>query len=261
MAIHWTEAWTEISTRCIAPPRLLVACDFDGTLAPLVSEPTAARLPPETLAVLRQLQVVPGVNLAFISGRALDDLIQRVPLPEAIFAGNHGLEIRGHGLDGERTQAVKLKPQLAKLTARLKEITYRGNSLHVENKGLTISVHLRNIPAADRAAVSHAVALAGQLDTSFRLQRGHLVMEYLPDIPWDKGAVVKQIAARLGLPNCAIFYAGDDTTDESVFHALPTGLTVHVGTRETTAARWSARDPTDVLHLLEKITSTRRGPA
>lgn len=200
-----------------------------------------------------------GVSLAIISGRALADLMSRVPLPEVIFAGNHGLEIRGLGLDGERSQATMLKPRLAALTARIQELAAGVPGLHIENKGLSLTVHLRNVPAAFHPAVSSAVQQAGESDAAFKLQHGNMVQEFLPDIGWDKGAALKQIAARLGLPGCAAFYAGDDTTDESVFTALPTGLTVRVGGDAPTAARWTARDPADVLRLLDGIARSRRG--
>lgn len=261
MATPWTEAWPEIATRAAAPPRLLVACDFDGTLAPLAADPAAVALPVETLEVLRRLQAAPGVSLAFISGRALADLRARVPLPDAIFAGNHGLEIRGLGLDGERSQAAMLKPRLAVLAERIRTVAVGFTGLCIENKGLTLSVHLRHVSVEQRAAATRAVVQAGSEDAAFRLQRGHLVLEFLPDIGWDKGAAMKQIAARLGLPRSAAFYAGDDTTDESVFQALPTAMTVHVGNDAATAARWTARDPAEVLELLDGIARTRRGGA
>ena len=260
MAIPWTDAWQDIAARCSAPPRLLLACDFDGTIAPLVDEPGHAAILPEALAALRQLEKAPGVHLAFVSGRSLVDLTSRVPLPGAIMAGNHGLEIRGLGLDGERSRAATLKPRLAALADAIRTATADTGGLRIENKGLTLSVHLRRVPPAGHAAVIQAVEHAAAQDDAFRLQRGHLVLEILPDIGWDKGTAIWQIAARLGLPGCAVFFAGDDTTDESVFDALPTGLTVHVGSSRTTAARWSARDPLEVARLLAAIARCRHAP-
>lgn len=256
---HWTEAWPEIAERCAAPPRLLVACDFDGTLAPVVSDPDKVELPAAVLDVLRRLQTAPGVSLAIVSGRALADLVPRVPLPEVIFAGNHGLEIRGLGLDGGRSQAAALKPRLRHLTNRLDEAVGGVPGVRVENKGLSASVHLRNVPAAHRDMVIREVREVSTLDTAFKIQQGHQVLELIPDIGWDKGSALRQITARLGLPRCAAFYAGDDTTDESGFAALPGGITVRVGRARATAARWTASDPDDVRHLLECLALARRG--
>ncbi len=259
MATPWTEAWPEIAERCAAPPRLLVACDFDGTLTPLVSHPDKAELPGAVLDVLRRLHAAPGVSLAVVSGRSLEDLTRRVPLPDLIFAGNHGLEIRGLGLDGERSQAAALKPRLRTLAARLDEAVGGVPGVLLENKGLTLTVHLRNVIPSHRDMVAREVRVIGAHDTAFKLQEGHMVLEFLPDIGWDKGAALRQITARLGLPRCAAFYAGDDTTDESAFAALPTGITVRVGQPRDTAARWTANDPEDVRQLLECLAQARCG--
>ncbi|MBP7949657.1 MAG: trehalose-phosphatase [Verrucomicrobiales bacterium] len=257
MAIPWTEAWAEIAARCAAPPRLLLAFDFDGTLAPLVSTPAAAQLPAQTLGALRTLQAVPGICLAIISGRSLPDLISRVPLPDAIFAGNHGLEIRGLGLDGERIQAAALKPRLRILTGKIQQSTAGISGLFIENKGLSLTVHLRNVLAGQRDTATRIVEQTGKGDPAFRLQHGNLVLEYIPDIGWDKGSALKQITARLGIPRCATVYAGDDTTDETVFTAMPTAVTIRVGEAGPTAARWTARDPADVLRILNGIARCR----
>ena len=260
MATLWTDAWQDIAARCSAPPRLLVACDFDGTIAPLVDDPGNAALLPEALASLRQLKLAHGVHLAFVSGRSLVDLAARVPLPGAIFAGNHGLEIRGLGLDGERRDAAVLKPRLAALARIIRDATADTDGVLVEDKGLTLSVHLRHVHPDGHGAVIDAVEHASAQDDAFRLQRGHLVLEILPDVAWDKGAAIRQIAARLGLPGGAVFFAGDDTTDEYAFRALPTGLTVHVGGSRATAARWRARDPHDMARLLADIARSRHAP-
>ncbi len=257
MATHWTNAWPEIAERLSAPPRLVVACDFDGTLAPLVTDPDKVQLPSAALEVLRRLQSVPGVSIAVISGRSLADIVGRIPLPNVIFAGNHGLEIRGLGLDGERSQASALKPRLHAMAQQLESTLGRVPGIRIENKGLSASVHLRNVSEASREQVLREIRRIGATDGAFRLQHGHLVAELIPDIGWSKGAALKQIIGRMGLPGSATFYAGDDTTDESVFLALPTAVTVSVGPDWISAARWMARDPSDVCALLERLVAIR----
>ena len=55
-------------------PRLLVASDYDGTLAPIVSDPEQARPLPESVNALRSLASLHETTSAVISGRALRDL-------------------------------------------------------------------------------------------------------------------------------------------------------------------------------------------
>lgn len=48
---------------------------------------------PETQDVLKKLSQNEKIFMAIISGRAVDDVRQRVGINEIIYAGNHGLEI------------------------------------------------------------------------------------------------------------------------------------------------------------------------
>ena len=59
-------------------PVLLVASDFDGTLAPIVSEPSRAEANRESLVALRALAEMPQTHVAIISGRALP-ILRRKP--------------------------------------------------------------------------------------------------------------------------------------------------------------------------------------
>ena len=74
-------------------PVLLVACDYDGTLAPIIDNPDEARPLRESVAALRQLAAMPDTHVAVISGRALRDLAALSRLPEEIhLVGSHGTE-------------------------------------------------------------------------------------------------------------------------------------------------------------------------
>src|SRR3954469_23726837 len=77
--------------------RILVACDFDGTLCSIASDPSRVHVSPAMLQVLRAIEASDRLDLAVISGRALDDVSAQLPM-NIVFAGNHGLEIRGKSL-------------------------------------------------------------------------------------------------------------------------------------------------------------------
>src|SRR5205823_2443405 len=72
-------------------PRLLVACDYDGTLAPIVADPGDAVPQPESISALCALAGLHETTTAVISGRALRDLtaLARLP-PEVYLIGSHG---------------------------------------------------------------------------------------------------------------------------------------------------------------------------
>ncbi|HEX8346908.1 MAG TPA: trehalose-phosphatase, partial [Actinoplanes sp.] len=71
-------------TRLARVPQLLVACDYDGTLAPLVDDPTRAAPLPEAVAAIRALAALPQTVVAVVSGRALRDLAALSRLPSEV---------------------------------------------------------------------------------------------------------------------------------------------------------------------------------
>src|SRR5438270_11589495 len=95
MTVHDLES---IQRRIQQAERLFLFLDFDGTLAPIVRVPSLAVLPEDCKRELRILSGRSDVVTAVISGRGVDDLQERVGLP-LIYAGYHGLEIRGAGID------------------------------------------------------------------------------------------------------------------------------------------------------------------
>jgi trehalose-6-phosphatase len=91
---HWRDVLPDLQGR-LGAERILIASDFDGTLAPLAPTPDAAVILPAARASLDRLSRLPGVTVAVISGRALAGVRQKVDLPVLIYAGNHGLEMEG----------------------------------------------------------------------------------------------------------------------------------------------------------------------
>jgi trehalose 6-phosphate phosphatase len=134
----------------------------------------------------------------------------------------------------------------------------------VEFKGLTASVHYRQVPKTCRpeifAAVLAAVARAGGL---FRMNQGRKVYEIVPRTGWHKGAAVHWINDRLNVPGTLTVYLGDDISDEDAFSVLPDAITIKVGAFPVTAARYRLPDPTAVheflLWLAARETSRQNG--
>ena len=67
-----------ICARLNESDRVLVALDYDGTLAPIAETPDAARLPSKTADVLGELQASSRFLVAVVSGRSLADLKRRM---------------------------------------------------------------------------------------------------------------------------------------------------------------------------------------
>lgn len=203
LTIHWTDHLTGIMRRAADPPRLLVACDFDGTLAPIVPTPAEAALLPGMEEVLRSLSTAPGVHLAFVSGRPLEDLKKRVPIAAAGFIGSHGLEMQGHVLDGVPGAAAAWRGRFPFIADAIRRRTEQLPGVFVKEKPLSVAVHYRHACSADAAAVQALLQDTVNGAREFRLQEGHMVTELLPAIGRDKGTALCALADRLGVPRSA----------------------------------------------------------
>ena len=124
--------------------------DYDGTLCPIAGRPDLALLSSETCKSLLTLSRKQGFSVGIVSGRGLADVADMVALPDLIYAGNHGLEMRGPDLEFMHPEALALKPDMDALLDKLEESLSGYEGVLVEGKGLTLSVHYRLTPEACR---------------------------------------------------------------------------------------------------------------
>ena len=137
----------EVGEIAEASSHLLLLLDFDGTLAPIAGSPG--------LAVAGDDARGPGdaharrgdCTVGIVSGRSLADVRERVGIEGLIYAGNHGLEISGAGLHFDETTAVGRKKELEILICLLAVRLHHIAGIHLEDKGLTASVHYQHAPA------------------------------------------------------------------------------------------------------------------
>lgn len=67
--------------------------DYDGTLAPIMPHPNLTFMTDFTKEALVNISTCPNVFIAIISGRAVDNVRDKVGIDNIVYAGNHGLEI------------------------------------------------------------------------------------------------------------------------------------------------------------------------
>jgi trehalose 6-phosphate phosphatase len=227
----------------------LVALDFDGTLTEIVDDPDDPGLDPRRRSVLERIPA-PGRWLAIVSGRGLADVRERVGVEDAIYVGNHGLEIAGAGI----SERLAVPGTERRLSALLDSLGADGWA-SVENKTLTATLHVR--PRSDPArhaalgdSIRHAVEAAG-----FELRAGKDAWEIRPAGAATKGDAVRRVVSALpGASLTRTLYIGDDATDEDAFEALATGITARVGPPGIdTAARYRLPGPDAVYRFLEAL--------
>src|SRR5262245_24530434 len=113
------DALPEVGARLARAPHVLMCLDFDGTLSHIVADPATATLSPTLRAILQSLAARENISLAIISGRERTDLLERVGIPDVIYAGNHGLEISGPGFIFIEPTATAHRAALQELAANL----------------------------------------------------------------------------------------------------------------------------------------------
>ena len=251
------EIWSNLGwvrRRIATAKRLFLFLDFDGTLAPIVNNPADATLPAELKATLRALSKCEDVVPVIISGRSLDDVRERVGLP-LIFAGDHGLEIRGAGLEYSVPQAQELRYQLLGLCNTLRARLDLFPGALVECKRLTASVHVRQVERAQVPVIRDSLLSEVRRYPAFQISCGKEVYDIRPRVAWNKGAAARWILERQsGDPGDAICM-GDDTTDEDLFSSFADGITIRAGWSGKTSAHYWVAGP-DVPRFLSVVAET-----
>lgn len=235
---------------------VLVATDYDGVVAPIVSDPAAAFPLPGSVPALESLAGLPGVTVALVSGR------DRATLGRLSGAAAPIVTVGSHGAEWEEGLEGVLSPELidlrATVLAGLESIAGRFPGAAVEPKPLGAALHVRNVvdPSSGPLALEEArrgpAALPGVHATD-----GKAVLE-LTVLDASKGRALTVLRERTGASG--VLYLGDDVTDEKAFAVLTGAEDVSVKVGDgATAARFRVDGPADARSVFEELLALRRG--
>ncbi|MBI2833468.1 MAG: trehalose-phosphatase [Acidobacteria bacterium] len=230
-----------------ASSNVLLAFDYDGTLAPIVPMPSRARMRRETRQLLTR--VAGRYPCVVISGRRLDDVTMRLNgIPVWYVFGNFGHE---PARQGERSSRA-VRNWMHRLTERLP--THRG--LVIEEKKYSVTIHYRHV--RDKRGALAAIDDAVRDLQDARILGGSHAVNLLPQGGPDKGVALQQ-ARRLFFCETAI-YVGDDATDEDAFmSARPDRLlAIRVGAASASHARFRLKRQAEIDELLRTLLELRR---
>ncbi|MCR5882866.1 trehalose-phosphatase [Rhizobacter sp. J219] len=232
---------------------VLLAFDFDGTLAPIVDDPTAARPSAEVVEVMKDL--VRRHPVAIVSGRARHDVATRLGFEPRFIVGNHGAD----GADGGMQQ---WSPEVLsavvtwqdRLTSNRSMLAHAG--VAIEDKGESWTLHYRTAP--DPASARHEIArFLSDLHPLLRAFDGKFCVNVVVAASPTKGDAVERIAKEAKAES--VIYFGDDVTDESVYWRNDEWVTVHVGYDITfDEARFVLEQQDDVLAALRLLRTLSR---
>jgi trehalose 6-phosphate phosphatase len=237
--------------------------DYDGTLTPIVERPEDAVLSEEMHRILSQAARV--MPVAVISGRDLDDVRRMVGIDGIVYAGSHGFQIQGQGLELELPEGAEALDDLDEAERLLAPALQGIPGARLERKSFALAVHDRQVGDEDRERVRQAVESIHAEVPGLRLTGGKRIREFRPDIDWDKGHAIRWLLAELDLDTADVLpiYIGDDETDEDAFRALRgQGLGILVTDRpRESAAEYRLRDTAAVAALLADLAASETDAA
>jgi trehalose 6-phosphate phosphatase len=240
----------------------LIALDFDGTLAPIVSDPSTSRPLPGAVEALSTLAAV-GVQIAIVTGRDAHTVLGLGGLhdiPRLRVSGLHGAETWHEGQLETRDEPAGIAQLRGTLPALL---AAEHPSIWLEDKRLSLVVHTRQAPDPDAALRSlepDVRRLAGE--QGLDVHPGKLVLEIrIPDL--SKADAVELLLAE---HTSAAIFAGDDLGDLPAFEAVRSwgertgrpAVTISVGevAEVCDAAQVPLATPAELTELLAELAAT-----
>ncbi len=266
---HLFAVWPEVVQRLEAAKRVLLLCDYDGTLTPIVDRPELAQLSEQTRGLLEVLAHRHHFTVGIISGRALYDIKRMVNLGGIIYAGNHGLEVEGPAISWINPVAEEMRPVFRLMHQVLSRTLATVRGALVEDKGLTLSVHYRMVDEDKSIEVKNVfervVATARSLG-KVRITSGKKVYEVRPAVDWDKGKAIALLLDRYqqrkAREELLAVFVGDDLTDEDGFKVIngQQGISIFVGEEPgESAARYYLKSPAEVEQFLNLLADHASG--
>jgi trehalose-phosphatase len=234
--------------------RILLFLDYDGTLVPIKKAPELAVLHPSRRRFLKRLGE--KVFICIVSGRSLAEIQRLVAIKGIAYIGNHGLEISCGQKVWVHPEARKIRPILRNALKRIQEMTQDLPGVLIEDKGLTGSIHYRQLPPAFWKPLKEIIqAEVGSRGRALKITEGKRVFEIRPNIDWHKGKGIFELLSRLDLDEMPLrIYIGDDQTDEDAFRTFAKDdVTILVGRRKDSRARYRLVDVNDVWRFLKDL--------
>ncbi|MBC22875.1 MAG: trehalose-phosphatase [Phycisphaerae bacterium] len=233
-------------------PVLLVASDYDGTIAPIVDDPEKAVPDRCAIVAIRSLAQLRDTHVSIISGRSLSDLDRLTRLPASIhLVGSHGSEFEPDFAGTLLPSAMELR---TRIEDQLTEIADDYDGISIEAKPASVALHYRKASEKDATTAVQRVKAGPARLEGVVVKEGKMVIE-LSVVSTNKGDALETLRHRFGAT--AVLYIGDDVTDEDAFRTLSgPDVGVKVGEGDTTAA-YRVDTTEDAARLLASITELR----
>lgn len=247
-----TVAWQKLVTAYASTNKRLFLLDYDGVLAPFVSDPKGAKPSRSIRNMLQKLSDDKANTVVIVSGRSSHDLDTWFGDMPVNLAAEHGALFKLKGRKTWTTTHELPKDWSKKILPVLEKYTAQTPGSFIEQKSSSIVWHYRN--ASPYYAQKYLVTLKRVLgpivrSLGLKTHSGNKILEVKsPGV--NKGAVARQ---WLNAKPDFILALGDDYTDEDTFAALPkSAWSIKVG-RGLTKANYRLSSTSVVEELLKQL--------
>jgi len=243
--------------------KTILLTDFDGTLTPIQKHPDLAALSEEIRQILIKFSHNKEIFLGIITGRSLKQIKKLVHIRDVLYVANHGIELEGPGIRSTCPEAKKARSTLWHIYMRLFKSLKNIEGVHIEDKGLSISLHYRTVKK--KGDVEYIISTLHDITKPFldrkmlSLSTGKMVYEIRPPVKWNKASTIQWLLTHY-FPvefseDALLIYLGDDKADIEVFDSLMgKGLTIFVGNpSDMSTADYYVNSPEEVKVFLEHL--------
>lgn len=258
---HLFSDWGSILSRIQRANVCFLLLDYDGTLTPIVATPQVAVCPPEVKSLLAEIRDSPHFELAIISGRALEDIREKVGIDGITYVGNHGLEFQNPAGECKRRLSPERQSEFNLIREEIESALNNTPGILFEDKGVTFSVHYRNVSQELVGPISDLLNRSiERWADHWYLRKGKMVFEVRPRAESNKGKAAEIILKFVPERDLLPIALGDDDSDEDIFRTVRNwGITVSVGNeRKNTEAEFYLKDPLEVAELLRRLAEYAR---
>ena len=226
--------------------------DFDGSIVDIAPTPDAVVVPETLPPLLAALREALGGAVAIVTGRPIAQIDGFLGDAVPAVAGLHGLERRT--ADGAAVPPPPPHGGLPGIRARLERFAAARPGVLVEDKGHSLALHYRLVPALKNACLDALTAALGGDMPGWQVVEGKMVFEARPR-GFTKGTAIEAFMGEAPFRGRTPVFCGDDTTDEDGFAVVNAqgGVTVRVGEDPTTRAALHVDTVGDLLDWLARV--------
>src|SRR5690606_4925591 len=237
--------------------RVIVFCDFDGTLAETRMRPEEVVLTPERSRKLQKLNNLNGVDLNIVSGRTKTYLNSQFDSSFQLMAEHGALWKEREQTYWEHTVFSNYEIWHEQVRSLMEDYVKHVKGSFIETKEFCLTWHYR---LSESPWTEHmAIKLKEELQTALAnlpasVISGHKIIEVRPAEASKAHVINRYLASESN--DSLVIVIGDDTTDEEMFNcAKSKGISFRVGAAVSTADYWlgGVEEVYTLLDLISEI--------